>query len=117
MLRRLVGAWLVMLLIGAAGWNGNPDALKDSLTLHFEASYVSLDPWRIPGNTSRRTITPIGQPNEKVVPKLMLGPFRRVVRSIQPNGFSREPSIFESTHQNKFPVSRSLAYLATFPLQ
>ena len=103
MLRRLLGAWLVMLLIGAAGWNSNPDTLKDSLTLHFEASYVSLDPVEDTGDTSRPYDNSNWSPNEKIVPKLMLGPVVRIVRSIQPNSFSREPAVISRvTHQNKF---------------
>ena len=103
MLRRLVGAWLVLLLVGAAGWHDNPDALKDSLTLRLEASYVSLDPVEDTGDTSR----PYGSGNwsshEKIVPKLILGPLTRIVRSIQPIVFSREPSVISRvTHQNKF---------------
>src|ERR1051325_946057 len=93
MLRRLLGAWLVMLLIGAAGWNSNPDTLKDSLTLHFEASYVSLDPVEDTGDTSRPYDNSNWSPNEKIVPKLMLGRFLRFFRSIQPTGFPRNPAV------------------------
>lgn len=103
MVRRLVGACLVLLLIGAAGWGGNPDGLKDSLTLRLEASYVSLDPVEDTGDTSRPYASSNWSSHEKIVPKLILGPLARLVRSIQPTIFCREFSVISRvTHQNKF---------------
>ena len=103
MLRRLLGAWLVLLLVGAAGWGGNPDALKDSLTLRLEASYVSLDPVEDTGDTSRPYVNSNWSSHEKIVPKLILGPLARIVRSIQATVLCREPSVISRvTHQNKF---------------
>ncbi|HEY1234647.1 MAG TPA: hypothetical protein VGH22_14815 [Candidatus Binatia bacterium] len=103
MLRRLVGAWLVLLLAGAAGWGGNPDTLKDSLTLRLEASYVSLDPVEDTGDTSRPNVSSSWSSHEKIVPKLTLGPLARIVRPIQPIVLSRQPSVISRvTHQNKF---------------
>jgi hypothetical protein len=103
MSRRLLGAWLVLLLVGAAGWGGNPDALKDSLTLRLEASYVSLDPVEDTGDTSRPYGSSDWSCHEKMIPKLILGPLARIVRSVQPTGFSREPSVISRiTYQNKF---------------
>ena len=103
MLRRLLGAWLVLLLVGAANWGGNPDTLKDSLTLRLEASYVSLDPVEDTGDTSRPYSSSNWSSHEKIIPKLILGPLAWIVRSIQPTVFSREPSVISRvTHQNKF---------------
>ena len=103
MSRRLLGAWLGILLIGAAGWSGNPDTLKESLTLRLEASYVSLDPVEDTGDTSRPYGTSNWSPHEKIIPKLILGPFVRTVRLIQPTGFSRQPALSSRvTHQDKF---------------
>ncbi|MGN6731297.1 MAG: hypothetical protein ACTHMB_04905 [Candidatus Binatia bacterium] len=103
MLRRLLGAWLGLLLIGAVSWSGNPDSLKDSLKLRLEASYVSLDPVEDTGDTSRPYTNSNWSPHEKIVPKLFFGPLVRVIRSIQPTSISREPSIIARvTHQDKF---------------
>ncbi|MGN6716926.1 MAG: hypothetical protein ACTHLX_06000 [Candidatus Binatia bacterium] len=103
MLRRLLGAWLGLLLIGAVSWSGNPDSLKDSLKLRLDASYVSLDPVEDTGDTSRPYTNSNWSPHEKIVPKLFFGPLVRVIRSIQPTSLSREPSIIARvTHQAKF---------------
>ncbi|HEX7233124.1 MAG TPA: hypothetical protein VF452_22260 [Candidatus Binatia bacterium] len=103
MLQRLLGAWLVLLLGGAAGWNVNPDALKDSLKLHLESSYVSLDPVEDTGDTSQPYVNSNWSSHEKIAPKLILGPLARIVRSIQAPVLCREPSVISRvTHQNKF---------------
>jgi hypothetical protein len=104
MLRRLLGAWLGILLIAAAGWSVNPDGFKkESLTLRFEASYVSLDPVEDAGDTSHRSGASTWSSHEKIAPKLFLGLFLRSVRLIEPAAVRSDLSVnFRTTHHDKF---------------